>query len=284
MLFWVSKLINPLLSPLTLAILVPAAALAWTLFGGKRSQASADRDSAGPAAPVLSLRETRGRRFAAAGLVALGLLYLASLPAASNLLVRMWETERTDPAALESDPNAPFDAIVVLGGSVSVELSEGWHVETGQSMERIVAAARLYRALSAPKVIVTGGSGNPAFQDRAEAPLMLRLLTLMGVKEEDVLLEATSRNTYENAVFTKKVMEGAGLRSALLVTSALHMPRARAVFAKQGIAFAPFAVDTSLDVVTPPNGLFPDTVALDNTYRTLREMAGYVAYRAMGRL
>lgn len=272
LLFWASKLVNPLLSPLTLAILVPAWALAYfRRLQGKRTPAN-----------------RANRRAAALGLAFLGALYLGSLPAVSNLLVRAWETERTDPAAIAGNPNAPFDSIIVLGGFSSVELSEGWHIETGQTMERITAAARLYRELSASspelRIIVTGGSGNPARQDRSESPLALRLLSLMGVPEGAVLLEGQSRNTYENGVFTKAVMEREGLRSAILVTSALHMRRSRGIFEKLGCRCMPFTVDTSLCVVPPPNNLFPDTVALDNTYRTFREIIGFAVYRALGRL
>lgn len=378
LLFWVSKLINPFLSPLTLAILIPAAALVYIRraagagifavdgalgIGGVEAEPAARsarisvpegrgrwihlfRRAVGPSSVDYEARRVHRVRFlASAGLAVLGALWLASMPAVSNVLVRAWETERVDPAILETDGNAPFDAIIVLGGSVSVELSEGWHIESGQSMERLHGAARLYRRLAeglpaggegllagepglslggegslpgvdeavfpgeagsqsvaravfpgdkafppdaivrrAPKIIVTGGSGNPAFQDRSEAPLMLELLTLMGVPEEDVILEGNSRNTYENAVFTKAVMQEEGLRSAVLVTSALHMRRSRAIFAKQGYTFTPFTVDTSVNIVPPPNNFFPDTLSLDNTYRTVREIVGYAVYRAMGRL
>ncbi len=273
LLFWLSKLVNPLISPLTVPLLAAAAAGLSLL----RSRAGS---------PSRGLRGRR--RLGAVSLVLTALLYLASLPAVSNLLVGLWEVERTEPESLSRSPLAPFDAIVVLGGSVFVETSGRWHIETGQSAERLTAAARLYRQLAAsgtpPKVILSGGSGNPAFQERGEAPLAAELLELMGVPEGDILLEERSRNTWENGLYTGELMEGRDLTRAVLVTSALHMRRSRSIFAKLGIPFEPFAVDTGRTVLPFPNMFFPDTYALDNAYRTLREMAGYAAYAVMGRL
>ncbi len=268
LLFRFSKLINPLLSPATIGLLVPIIALAAVLKTARLAG--------------------KTRALAAGALALLCGLYAASLPAVSNALVRAWEAPRTDPASLRESSSYPFEAIVVLGGSVSVELSEGWHIETGRTTERLTAAARLYHAFAReghePLVIATGGSGNPDYQTRAEAPLMRAVLELMGVPPEAVHIEGASRNTYENALYTKEILSDSGLERCLLVTSALHMRRSRAVFEKQGIGFEPFAVDTNLMAVPFPNAFFPDTEALDNTYRVFREVAGFVAYRLMGRL
>lgn len=316
LLFWISKLVNPLLSPLTLAILVPAVAL----LSARRREAdpgttapkkadSSDvgsrdvngNDHSSPTGHTVhpwrfTFPRRKGRTaptsprpvLQAVALALLGCLYLLSAPLVSNLLVSLWEPDRSGPETLALSEKAPFDAIIVLGGSVAVELSEGWRIATGRSMERLTDAARLYRELAAagkpPFVIVTGGSGNPAFQARAEAPFMQELLVLMGVPESAIIREGASRNTWENALYTKTIMEENGFQSAVLVTSALHMRRSQAIFAKQGYRFEPFTVDTSRHIAPFPNFLLPDTESLNNSYQALREMAGFVAYRLMGRL
>jgi uncharacterized SAM-binding protein YcdF (DUF218 family) len=74
----------------------------------------------------------------------------------------------------------------------------------------------------------------PAF-----AEVMRTFLLQLNVRPADVLVEGASRNTYENAVECRKLLEQHNLRKIVLVTDAVHMPRALACFRKQGLEVVP---------------------------------------------
>ncbi len=259
-LFYASKVLRPFLtSPLFLCTVVAAAALI-----------------ALPAATI-------GRRFLKRlGLLALASLAILSLPVTVTALARIWETPRGSITTLEQ--SAPFDAIVVLGGSVYPRLSSAEHLELGDSAERLVAAARLQHAGIAPKVLFTGGSGDIGDQAKKEAPYAAALLKLLGVPESALIAESESRNTHENAILSKPILEAAGARRVVLVTSAWHMRRSAAIFRKAGYDFVPYAVDRLAEPFSLPRSVVPDADALEKTTRLLTEIVGTVAYRMLGRL
>ena len=259
-LFYLSKILRPFLtSPLFLCLFVAALALI--------------------ALPAV----TRWRRvIKGAGLCALLLLALLSLPVVEVTIGRIWETPRGSMRSLSA--KGPFDAVVVLGGSVSPRSSNAEHLEFGDSAERLVAAARLYRAGIAPKVLFTGGSGDIADQKKKEAPYAAAALKLLGVPEGALILEGESRNTFENAILSKPLLAAAGAKRIVLVTSAWHMRRSAAIFRKAGYDFASYAVDTLAEPFALPRSVVPDAAALALSTRLLTEIVGTTAYWMLGRL
>jgi uncharacterized SAM-binding protein YcdF (DUF218 family) len=259
-LFYSSKILKPFLtSPLFLCL--GAAAIALIAL---------------PAASKLR------RALKAIGLGAVTLLAVLSLPIVAVTIARIWETPLGSLKELES--SGPFDAIVVLGGSVSPRSSTVEHLELNGSVERLVAAARLQRAGIAPKVLFTGGSGDIADQTKKEAPFAAAMLKLLGVSETSLILESESRNTYENATLSKPLLDAVGAKRVVLVTSAWHMRRSAAIFRKAGYDFVPYAADSVIEPSTFPRSLVPEAEALELSTRLLTEFVGLTAYRILGRL
>lgn len=259
-LFYVSKILRPFLtSPLFLCLAMATMAII--------------------ALPAATARRRLVKRL---GLTACALLAALSLFATSTAIARVWETPRGSLSALEASPS--FDAIVVLGGSTYPRISSVEHIELNGTSERLVAAARLYRAGIAPKVLFTGGSGDIGDQGKREAPYAYALLKLLGVPDASLIVESQSRNTYENATLSKPLLEAAGVRRVVLVTSAWHMRRSAAIFRKAGYDFDPYAVDTVIEPFTFPRSLVPDADALARSTNLLTEFVGIVAYRILGRL
>jgi len=258
-LFYTSKILRPLFaSPYFFALLVALLAfIALPAEGWKR------------------------RLVKLAGILALLSLGVFSAPVVSRALARSWETPLGDSAALEA--SGDFDAILVLGGSVDAETSSGEQIMLNGSAERLTAAARLFKLGIAKRILVSGGSGY-VDQSAKEAPLMAALLTTMGIPKEAIILESESRNTFENAVFSKKLMEENDIRRVALVTSAWHMRRSAAIFKRADIEFAPYAVDTLAEHYGIPGDYLPDASALDASTRLIRERIGYLAYKLLGRL
>ncbi len=105
-----------------------------------------------------------------------------------------------------------------------------------------------------------------------------------GVAPEAIVFAGASRNTYENALEVRAMRERSPFKSALLVTSASHMPRALAVFQRAGLPVTPAATDVAVVAPGPWTVLrwLPDATALEVTTRAMKEWLGYWVYRARG--
>ena len=144
-------------------------------------------------------------------------------------------------------PMPKADAIVVLGGCTGVAFppQPTVHLIEG-ALNRIVYAAELYREGRAPLVILSGGGGK-GFPESAQ---MAEIIQLMGVPKAAILEESSARNTHENAVNVRPILLAHQIHRVLLVTSAASMPRAMAVFTREGIDAVPAPTDfLSTDIV-----------------------------------
>ena len=120
-------------------------------------------------------------------------------------------------------------------GVIKTEISaQRGEIAVGRTVERIIAAVELARRYPDARLVFAGG---------VEGDFIVRLLEKFGVSQDRVIVERESRNTFENAAFAEQlVMPKAGERW-LLVTSAMHMPRAVGVFRKAGFAVDAYPVD-----------------------------------------
>lgn len=178
------------------------------------------------------------------------------------------------------------DGIVVLGGGLEgvINLARGGY-ELNAGGDRMVETAILARRFPTAKVIVSGGTGELFLEGEGDADTAPRLLGALGVSPDRLILENRSRNTYENAVFTKALMTPKPGETWLLVTSAFHMPRAKALFDKAGFATLPWPVDYRTSG-REGVGLFRDNPAdsLQATTVAIREWIGLFAYWLSGRI
>lgn len=220
----------------------------------------------------------RWRRLAlACCLLAGGWLYLCSTAWFADWLIGGLE-DRYPPTALSVAGEA--DAIVVLGGTTRGDTHLGSYADLNAQADRLTYAATLYRAGKAPLVLFSGGSGTG---DRPEASQVAPYLQLMGVPERALLLERASTDTRENALYSARLLEARELDSILLVTSAFHMPRARALFARAGLEVIPAPTDFQRASGTPavPRWL-PTVEDLQRSTIAIRERVGLVYYRLRG--
>lgn len=231
---------------------------------------------------ALGLLALRRRRAAAAALAAsLTLVWGASTRPAAAWLGGSLES-RHPPRAIETLPRA--GAIVVLGGALRMpEPPELWsHV--GPGADRLIHAARLYRAGRAPRLVTSGGPMPWSRAREREGQGMADLLAEWGVPREALLVEDRSRNTYENAVETRKLLAARGIDDVLLVTSAMHMRRALAVFRSVGLRARPAATDYRALRPGPYTLMdwLPSTAQLAITSDALKEYLGHRVYRLRG--
>jgi uncharacterized SAM-binding protein YcdF (DUF218 family) len=136
------------------------------------------------------------------------------------------------------------DGIVVLGGSIDADRSAAHNVAVvSGAADRIIAAAELARRYPNARVIFSGGSANLISNDAKEADYAASLFESLGISKDRLIMERLSRNTLENAEFSKAIVAPKGGERWLLVTSAYHMPRSVGLFRKAGFTVEPYPVD-----------------------------------------
>jgi uncharacterized SAM-binding protein YcdF (DUF218 family) len=219
-----------------------------------------------------------GRKLLAAAVVLLAICAWSPL---GKLLVYQLETRFPPWDAAKGTP----DGIVVLGGPIDADLSaaHGGAVVSAAG-DRIIAAAVLAHRYPNARVLYSGGSANLLSNDAKEADFAAELFESLGISKARLLLERQSRNTQENAVFSKELAAPKDGECWLLVTSAFHMPRSIGLFRKAGFDVEPYPVDWR---TTGPEDRFTfSNVAVDGLQRTdlaIREWMGLIAYRATGK-
>lgn len=220
-----------------------------------------------------------GRWITAACLVLLALFGLSPL---GNALIL--PLEQRFPAWTDDGGPAPA-GIVVLGGAIDeVVAAARGETSLNEAAERMTAAVDLAKRYPDTRIVFTGGNARPLFGARTEAEFAGRLLEQLGVAPGQVVLEDRSRNTIENAEFTRALVIPKPGERWLLVTSAYHMPRAVGVFRQAGFPVEAYPVDWR---TRGPADLWrPFDRASDGLRRTdvaLREWTGLVVYWLIGR-
>ena len=176
------------------------------------------------------------------------------------------------------------DGIVLLGGSFSLMASADRNqVHVNNHSERLLAFLELANRYPEARLVFTGGSGNPTFQEAREADFARDLFLSVGLNESRLEFERESRNTFENARNTTDMIAPAPGESWLLITSAFHMPRSFGVFCQQGWKLLPYPVDYQTlqgRRFTLQLGFLGHLTGLD---LALREWIGLLAYRLTGK-
>ncbi|MEZ5534978.1 MAG: YdcF family protein [Thiolinea sp.] len=212
-------------------------------------------------------------------LFALGLIQLLifSLPVTANWLITGLEQQYPPRAELWTESPLP-QAIVVLGAGRNRNAPEYGGESTSLSgIERLRYAALLHRKTKLP-ILVTGGQPLPDV--RSEAELMRDVLEdEFGVPVR--WLETDSHTTWQNAAYSQRILQDAGIRSAWLVTQAWHMPRSLFVFRNEDIDYRPAAVSSGS--IIPWSDLYmnwvPQPSALSRSMIALHEWIGLLWYK-----
>lgn len=211
---------------------------------------------------------------------ALGLIIGGFSPLAPWLLTTLENRfPRTTPATV--------DGIIVLGGVVDAGMSADRDaVVLTDAAERLTELLVLLRRYPAARVVFTGGSGSYPPEPVSEAAVVEGFLFELGLPAGRVQFEHASRNTYENALFSQRLVRPGPAETWLLVTSAFHMPRAVGVFRRLGWRVAAHPVDyrASGRYDWP---LFSTETSVSRSLRELdfaaKEVVGLVAYWLLGR-
>lgn len=177
------------------------------------------------------------------------------------------------------------DGIIVIGGAISADVSavRGATALT-EAAERMTAAVELARRYPGARIVFSGGVSGLIPSRATEAEAALHLWEALGIEPGRITLEDKSRNTVENAVFSRDLVKPKPGERWLLVTSAYHMPRAIGIFRKAGFAVEPYPVDWRTRGSEDALRAFPTLGdGLRRTDTAVREWVGLTIYWLTGR-
>jgi uncharacterized SAM-binding protein YcdF (DUF218 family) len=193
---------------------------------------------------------------------------------------RLWEVPGVKIQNLEV-----YDVGIILGG-MSEYNSDLDELSIRRQGDRIFQAITLYKQGKIKKLLISGDSGYLTDRGLHEAKQMKTILIKWGIPAEDILTEEKSVNTHENAEFTADLLaEHKDIRKCLLITSGIHMRRARACFAKEGLKCDTFSTDL---YANQKRNYFWDQYIIPNIdnfnlwRKLMKEMIGYITYDIAG--
>jgi uncharacterized SAM-binding protein YcdF (DUF218 family) len=219
---------------------------------------------------------------------ALIILWLSSTSPIAGNLARSLEWQYLPPKEIQK-----AEVVVVLGGGTDAKIYPRPEVEVNGAGDRVYYAAKLFQQGKAEHILLSGGEIT-WLSATASTPAgeMAAILEGLGISKDALWLEDQSQNTHENAVFSKKILDQRGIHKILLITSAVHMPRAVGLFRKLGVEVIPLPVDYSVtqaeftfnqqDWLGKVMGLLPSIGNLSSTTNALKEYFGIFTYRLRG--
>lgn len=256
MFFFLSKLLDVFLAPLTWSMLLFVAA-------------------------GLVVARKADRRRLALGLGAAGMLvlYVFSL---EGVAIRLWRPLEDVRSTVHDD--VTYDAVVLMGGVVQVFASQPEGRRSfNDNVDRLIATYDVLRLNRAQVAIISGGHTDPTRPEAKEAPTLAAQLIDWGIDPARIIIESSARNTRENAVEVKKLADANGWKRVLVVTSAFHMARTVGCFDAVGMSVDTLAVDRRAPgPELKGTSWLPRATALDESTDAIREWAGRFVYRVRG--
>jgi len=222
----------------------------------------------------LGKRKRLGKYFVLSGII---FYYLFSIEPIADLIIAPLEN-RYPPLNIAEAMDTRY-IVALAGADINNDRSDSNKSQILHS-ERFTEAIRLYFLMDEPKIVFSGGSGNP-FLGVKSTEYLIDFLTKLGIKKDKVRFEIESRDTYENGVEVKRVV---GDQKFVFVTSADHMPRAMAVLKKLGMKPIPAPCNYKAKRVYTPLSFFPSAGSLGKSTRAINEYLGIIWYKLRGRL
>ena len=254
MFFVLSKLVNILIMPLT-----------WI--------------TATMVAALIFIKKRIGKKLLVIGI---GLIFLFGNEFLVNEIYLIWE----EPPIEFEKIDTRYDIAIILGGVTKTNLEPRDRVHFDRGADRVVHPLFLYKMGKIDKFLVSGGTGRLINAKYSEAPSLAMALEIFGVPKEQIIIEDQSRNTRENAIFSKKIIDSLYNKppKILVVTSAFHMPRSKRCFNKINLDadflttdFLGHPREFGLDTL-----LFPQVDALMKWSKLFKEWVGTIAYKVAG--
>jgi uncharacterized SAM-binding protein YcdF (DUF218 family) len=210
------------------------------------------------------------------------LLYLFSSPIVSEKIYKIYEPKNIE---INNLTDSYEYAVVLTGGIINNENRN--EVSLGKQSDRIWKALQLYKQNKVRKILISGGEWRNGYiiDNLTENDKSKLFLIENGVNPQHIFQEEKSRNTNENAIYSKEFLKNIRNQGKiLLITSAFHMPRSSMCFRKQGIQHDTFPVNITYrdNNMIGFDSFVPSTKALTEVDTLFKEWAGLIAYKIAG--
>ncbi len=205
----------------------------------------------------------------------------------NKALINMVYTNIEPVALLQQDITSPYAYAVVLGGGFAYTNNKyPDRIFFRNHVNRLTECMELYQSGKIKKVIFSGGIGGLTKFKDIETEHIRTFLIENNWPDSSILVESTSRNTFENALNVKAILDSNPIgEKILLITSALHMPRAAGCFKKQGINFDVYPADyQQKDKLEYLDYILPGMDAVHEWDAIFHEWIGYMVYKWKGYL
>lgn len=218
-------------------------------------------------------------------LIALGILFVTGNSVLINEMALLWEPL---PYQVNGKMDMPKARVCVILGGYSGFDHERNRMGFSNASERFFTPLKGMINQTVDTVILTGGSASVISKKYYESIYAKNLMKEFGIKENRIFIDAKSRNTYENAIETKRILDSLQVTdSVILITSAFHMNRAQACFQKAGVKFIPYPVhyignatrDYDIEAF-----LVPSAGAINDFQTMFREWIGIISYKMTGKI
>ncbi len=196
-------------------------------------------------------------------------------------VARAWEPVTPDYYMMDNK----YDVAIVLGGIGRIDQRQN-RFDFGYAADRLFQTLELYHKGRVKKIMFSGGSGSLSHPENKEGAFVKKYLNAIHIPDSAIIIENDSKNTHENAVFSKKILDSLKMNgSVLLVTSAFHMRRSMACFKKAGFSnVTPYVTNR----ISGPRKfaldhcLLPTPEALATFHVLIHEWVGCVMYKMRG--
>ena len=189
---------------------------------------------------------------------------------------RAWEIKKEGTLKITDQ----YEVGIILGGFSGYD-PEIKMLDFNAQSDRMIFAEQLYYQGKIKKILISGGNGTLINNNYREAKEIKNHLIRNKIPEEDIWIENTSRNTYENASNSAKILKEKGVNSILLITSAIHMRRSLFCFEKANIRPTPFSTDYTSKTrkFNLEYMLIPSMEGFIKWQDLIHEYIGYIVYR-----
>lgn len=196
-----------------------------------------------------------------------------------SLIMLAWQ-----PKALPQVHQKTYETGIILVGMSGSDINGNTFFS--ETSDRFIQTCKLYHTGIIKKILISGGTGSLDQNKPKEADFLLKEFPAQSIADSNLLVEPMSRNTYESAIAAKKIVDSLKLQPPyLLITSAMHMRRAKASFKKAGLQVDTHAANFEVINydVTWDNYIIPKMKVFAEWQTLLKEMVGYMVYKATGK-
>jgi Uncharacterized conserved protein len=183
------------------------------------------------------------------------------------------------PAPVDISPGTVYSCGIVPGGFATPDENSNGYFNT--SADRFIQAVKLYKLGVVKHLLISGGNGKTEKKDFREAEWVKKELMVMGIPDSVIYVEDKSNNTADNAKYSRQILDSIHLDPPyLLITSAVHMPRASVIFKNAGIPTTQYPCNYIAGRgIFHFSDLVPKIPVLSGWNVFLKEGAGYLWYK-----